>query len=275
MTNAPDNSAAIKYPADGAFRGYFYVFREDVLRGSHVPTGVWKKVDYLRLKDFALHLLNPSPGKVILDVGCNVGAIMVYCGLQGATVYGQDLDADSVLAANEAMERFGLCGEAQCGDAVQLLFSDNQFDAVISNEFLEHITDDVKVRVLREILRVLKPGGVVVIKSPNLSYLKLSLLYKRMRRLLRFRGPLKIVIPLAPGTNNPQHIGLTTRWRLTRCLAEAGFFNYQFFYAPLRRFGLSSFVEVLSTEIPVLRDCLCEDLFCRAFKPLILSHFPD
>ena len=98
---------------------------------------------------------------------------------------------------------------------------------------------------------------------------------KRMRALRRLRNPLKIVIPHTPGTDDPQHIGLTTRWRFTRLLSEAGFLHYEFLYAPLRRFGLSGFIDVLSTEIPVVRDFLCEDLFCRAFKPITLSHFPD
>lgn len=200
---------------------------------------------------------------------------MVYCGLQGARVYGQDHNADEVSAANEALKRFGIEGEARCGDAVELMFPSNHFDAVISSDFLEHITEAVKVTVLREIRRVPKPEGTLVIKTPNLSYLKLSLFYKRMRAIARLRNPLKILIPHTPGTDDPQHIGLTTRRRLTRSLTEAGFINYQFFYAPLRRLGLSNFVEILSTEIPGVRDLICEDVFCKTFKPIALSHFPD
>ena len=70
-------------------------------------------------------------------------------------------------------------------------------------------------------------------------------------------------------------MGLTTRWELSDCLGQAGFLNYRFFYAPLRRFGRSPVVEILSTEIPLTRDVLCEDVFCVALKPIALSHFPD
>jgi SAM-dependent methyltransferase len=150
-----------------------------------------------------------------------------------------------------------------------------QFDAVISSDFMEHITDEIKVKVLREIMRVLKAGAPLVIKTPNLSYLRLAVLYKRMHAIVRFQNPLKIVIPHAPGTDDPQHVGLTTRWRLIPILIETGFLNYQFFYAPLRRFGQSRIMEILSSEIPVLRDILCEDVFCKAYKPITLSHFPD
>jgi hypothetical protein len=83
------------------------------------------------------------------------------------------------------------------------------------------------------------------------------------------------VIPHTPGTEDPQHIGLTTRWELTRLLQAAGFLNYQFFTPPLRRFGYSPLMETLSSEIPVLRDWLSEDVVCVALKPISLAHFPD
>lgn len=266
----------VEYPEDGWFRGYFYVLPEaDVRGGSREAVGVWKDIDFLRLRDRALHAIDPQPGKVILDVGCADGASMVYCGLQGATVYGQDLSAKDVAAANKVLKRYGIAGEARCGDAAELAFPTNHFDGVISSDFFEHITDDIKVKVLREILRVLKPGAPLVIKTPNLAYLKLSLYYKRLRAVARLRNPFKIVIPQTPGTDNPEHVGLTTRWRLTRNLTEAGFLNYWFFYAPLRRFGQSSAIDILTSEVPVVRDVLCEDVFCKALKPITLSHFPD
>ena len=84
------DSPPVKFPEDGALRGYFYVVRADE-RGDQAPTGVRKDVDFLHLRDFALYLSDPGPGKRVLDVGCFTGAMMVYCGLQGAEVYGQDL----------------------------------------------------------------------------------------------------------------------------------------------------------------------------------------
>ena len=58
-------------------------------------------------------------------------------------------------------------------------------------------------------------------------------------------------------------------------LIAAGFSNYSTHYSPLRRFGPSKVIEVLSTEIPLVRDVLCEELYMVAYKPIILSHFPD
>jgi len=262
-------------PRDAWLGGYFKNDRVDV-RGPQASCDVWRKnIDYLRLKDFALHLLEPGPGKNVLDIGCAGGATMVYCGLQGATVYGQDLDPKGVEEANQNLVRFGIKGEAQCGDAAQLKFENNFFDLAISNDFFEHISDKVKVQVLRETLRVLKPGGRLVIMTPNLNYLKLSRCYKQFKAILRLKNPFRIVIPHTPGTDDPQHIGLTTRRRLSIKLTEAGFLNYQFSYAPFRRFGQGILMEMLSTEVVFIRDILCEDLFCVAYKPISLSHFPN
>jgi 2-polyprenyl-3-methyl-5-hydroxy-6-metoxy-1,4-benzoquinol methylase len=259
---------------DSWIRGYFETRPASDVHGP--KQGTWKNVDFLRLRDVALHLLDPKPGMSVLDLGCSNGATMVYCGLQGATVYGQDLDARNVAVANRFLHRFKLRGEARTGDAAQLEFPDATFDGVISSDFMEHITDETKVAVLKAAYRVLKPGGLLITKTPNLRYLKASLLFKRLQAVAHFENPLRYKIPHTPGaTPNPQQIGLTTRRAFTRCLHAAGFMNYQYFYAPLRRFGLSQLVEILSTEVPVVRDVLCEDLFCRAYKPIVLSHFPD
>lgn len=259
---------------DSWLRGYFVTGQGD-LRTLPTASGRWKNRDFLRLRDVGLHLLDPQPGKVILDVGCADGATMVYCGLQGATVHGQDLDPAHVRRANAFLARYGVAGEARVGDARKLDHPSNHFDGVISSDFVEHIDDATKVDVFREACRVLKPGGVLVTKTPNLSYLRASLFFKRVRAVTRLQNPMELVIPHTPGTEDPQHIGLSTRWSLTRCLVDAGFVNYRFHYAPLRRFGLNPLVEIGSTEIPVVRDVLCEELFCVAYKPIVLSHFPD
>jgi SAM-dependent methyltransferase len=261
---------------DDWLRGYFMVMPEaDVQGGSRVAAGKRKNYDFLRLKDVALHLVEPGPGKAILEIGCNTGATMIYCGLQGATVDGVDLDAQCVATANAQLRRYGVKGQAHVADATKLPFEKDRFDAVISNDFVEHITHEDKTRMFGECLRVLKPGGVLVTRTPNLGYLRVSLGYKRLRALAKFKNPMRIVIPHTPGTDDPQHIGLATRWDLSKALIDAGFVNHEFVYAPFRRFGHTPLMEVLSTEVPIVRDFLCEDLFNRAYKPIALSHFPD
>jgi 2-polyprenyl-3-methyl-5-hydroxy-6-metoxy-1,4-benzoquinol methylase len=231
-------------------------------------------VDFRRLKDLALILVDPRPGLRILEIGCGRGANAIPCALQGADVRGQDLDAASVARMNQHFAHFGLPGEARAGDATVLQFEANSFDVVLSSDFHEHLTGRQQQAVLAEAHRVLRPGGKLVLKTPNLAYLRTSLWVKRLRAVLQFKSPRGFVIPHTPGTRDPQHVGLTTRWRLTPQLIAAGFLNYEFKYAPLRRFGPSPTVELMSTEIPVIRDICCEDLFVVAYKPITLTHFP-
>ncbi|HLE56816.1 MAG TPA: class I SAM-dependent methyltransferase, partial [Rhodothermia bacterium] len=131
-----------------------------------------KNVDFLRLKDFALHLLQPRPGMTILDLGCATGTQMIYCALQGATVYGQDLDEARVQQAREKLGRLGLSGHAAVGDAAHTTLTDGMFDAVLSSDFHEHLSFHDQIAVLRECRRVLKPGGRLILKTPNLIYLR-------------------------------------------------------------------------------------------------------
>lgn len=270
-----DDSGEID-PALAWLGGYFHTSNDDAPSATErLKEAPFKNVDFLRLRDVPLHAVEAYEGRKILDVGCSNGATMVYMGLQGAQVFGQDLDAREVDRANAMLKRFNLQGEAKVGDAKRLAFDDNTFDAVISSDFMEHITNDEKVAVLKESLRVLKPGGRLVTKTPNRNYLNLSLWYKRARAITRFENPMRYVIPHTPGTPDPEHIGLATRTEFTQCLIAAGVLNYSFVYVPLRRFGASPMIELLSTEVPLIRDYLCEDLFCVAYKPIAYSHFPE
>lgn len=268
--------ATSEAPHDWGLNGYFFVVPDfDTLGTERQRDRVWKNTDFLRLKDRALMLLGAIAGKRVLDLGCSEGATMVYCGLQGAEVHGIDLNPTVVATANARLRRFGISGEARVADATAMPYDAGYFDAAISNDFFEHVHVEDKVAALRDVRRVLKPGAPIVIKTPNLRYLQLSLWYKRARALARLRNPFRVVIPMTPGHDDPQHIGLTTRWELTDCLVRAGFGNYEFVYAPLRRFGTRPVVELLSTEVPIARDFLCEDIFVRAYCSIIETQFPD
>jgi hypothetical protein len=82
--------------------------------------------------------------------------------------------------------------------------------------------------------RVLKPGGRVIIKTPNLDYLRLTITLHRLMRLLRFKSP---NIHIAHTRNNPdnEHFGLTTYRELDRVFAAQHFLESRVIYLPFRR----------------------------------------
>jgi SAM-dependent methyltransferase len=108
----------------------------------------------------------------VLDLGCGGGRHAFEAFRRGGSVVALDADAgelDQVACMLEAMReageaRPGADARAVRGDATALPFADGAFDRVIAAEVLEHIPDDQ--RALREIARVLRPGGLAAVTVP-------------------------------------------------------------------------------------------------------------
>ncbi len=109
-------------------------------------------------------------GMNLLDCGCGPGTITV--GLAQAVspgnVTGIDLEESQLELARENAAKLGLTNvKFESGSGYQLPDQDNLFDAVFSHAMLEHMHDPLAV--LKEIHRVLKPGGLVGIRSVDLA----------------------------------------------------------------------------------------------------------
>jgi ubiquinone/menaquinone biosynthesis C-methylase UbiE len=103
-------------------------------------------------------------GKKVLDVASGEGYGSALMGSVAAAVTGVDVSNDAVAHASAAYaERKNL--EFRQGSCAKLPFNDATFDAVVSFETIEHITEQNEF--LDEIKRVLKPAGVVIMSSPN------------------------------------------------------------------------------------------------------------
>ncbi|MDD5512133.1 MAG: class I SAM-dependent methyltransferase [Candidatus Omnitrophica bacterium] len=263
-----------RYPERGWLKGYFYVSNEDILGQDQKNTQAYRDLSALRHKDLVLHLLDIEKGDKLIDVGCEVGAIMVYCGLLGAEVSGIDLCVESVEQANKYMKEFSINGKAIAGDARNLPFPDNYFDKAVSSDFFEHLNYDDKIISLKELMRVIKPSGKLLIKTPNLTYLRTARLIKQLNRTLKLKNPFKVIIPHTHGEAH-QHIGLSSRKKLIAAIKAAGFINFRCHFSLNSKvervdFGLA---ELLS-EIPLIRDLVTEELIIEVYKPVIISLFP-
>ena len=99
----------------------------------------------------------------ILDVGCGAGFLSNALGGQGFEVTGLDLSEDSLEVARKH-DHTKKINYVQ-GDAAHLPFVENSFDAVTAMDFLEHVEDPA--RLVREVSRVLKPGGLFLYHTFN------------------------------------------------------------------------------------------------------------
>jgi SAM-dependent methyltransferase len=105
-----------------------------------------------------------SPTAKILDVGCNTGVLVGKLQERGIDAYGTDLSEEAIAYGKErgTKKLFVATGESQP-------FADATFDAVMALDVIEHIDDDCGA--LKEMRRVLKPGGILIIKVPAFKFL--------------------------------------------------------------------------------------------------------
>jgi len=105
--------------------------------------------------------LEPVAGERILDVGCGTGIFSLELARLGVAVTGIDISEAMMDVARRKTEDAGANIEFIKADAMQLPFTANSFDKIVSVSALE-FTPDLKA-VLEECYRVLKPGGRLVI----------------------------------------------------------------------------------------------------------------
>ena len=119
---------------------------------------VLKQAKYRRV----LELLENPQGKTSLDIGADNGVISYLLRQRGGRWYSADLDAATVAAIRDLVHQdvYQLTGGAAP-------FPDHTFDQIVIVDFLEHIPDDAGF--VRELQRILKPGGVLIVNVPHLK----------------------------------------------------------------------------------------------------------
>jgi SAM-dependent methyltransferase len=120
-----------------------------------------------------LKRLGLLPGQRLLDIGCGSGRHTCEAyRLQGVVAVGADLNIADLKQARERLEFHDRLGEHGGGcwylstaDVRRLPFPDAHFHAVICSEVMEHIPEHH--RAADELVRVLKPGGHLVVSVPR------------------------------------------------------------------------------------------------------------
>jgi ubiquinone biosynthesis O-methyltransferase len=108
-----------------------------------------------------LELVGDVDGRRVLDVGCGDGELALELGRRGATVAGIDASAAMISAAQARAKRENGDASFQVATAERLPYPDGQFDAVTAIAILCFVGNAAPV--FREIARVLRPGGRLVI----------------------------------------------------------------------------------------------------------------
>jgi ubiquinone/menaquinone biosynthesis C-methylase UbiE len=133
-------------------------------------------------------------GLRVLEIGCGLGTDGAQFARAGADYTGVDLTEAAVSLARRNFELQNLAGEFRTADAENLDFADATFDLVYSHGVLHHTPDTA--RAIKEIHRVLKPGGravVMLYHRDSYNYrVNISVLRRAGARLLHNEAGLRL-----------------------------------------------------------------------------------
>jgi ubiquinone/menaquinone biosynthesis C-methylase UbiE len=119
-----------------------------------------------RLRLLTLDQAQLKPGESILDVGCGTGGVTIPAKKrvgQNGSAAGIDPAPEMIAVARRKAERAGIEINFRVGVIESLPFRDETFDVVTSSLMMHHLTEELRVKGLAEIRRVLKPGGRILI----------------------------------------------------------------------------------------------------------------
>ena len=149
----------------------------------------------------------PAGGR-LLDVGCGKGDLLIRMLQRGWNAEGLEVDAAAVAFARGKQ---GLT--VHQGELESHRFPEHSFDAITMNHVIEHVHDPVSL--LRECLRVLKPGGKLALATPNIRCFGHKMFGRNWSHL-----------------QSPSHLHLFTKAGLAECASRAGFRSVHTFCAP-------------------------------------------
>lgn len=106
-----------------------------------------------------------ASGRTVLDAGCGTGPLAVELARRGADVTALDIGLRWLSLARSRAASAGVSVSSCCAGVHHLPLADAQFDAVLAESLLEVVPD--QARALRELHRVLRPGGAIGLSTPN------------------------------------------------------------------------------------------------------------
>jgi SAM-dependent methyltransferase len=142
--------------------------------------------------EYSFHLLGDVRGLTVLDYGCGSGEDAVLLCARGASVIAFDISPELIEIARKRAAANGVVADFRVASAYETGLPDNSVDVVFAHAILHHL--DIQA-ARREVMRVLKPGGILIVQEPVrdsrfLSFVRPLIPY-RHQHISEFEAPLK------------------------------------------------------------------------------------
>lgn len=186
-------------------------FQKNLYRDPN-PTRRWLHNSRREWVISAIDRHTPAGNERVLEVGVGCGVFTRHLSQRGFRVFAIDINQDFLDAVKK------LPGVIiSCHDATEGLLL-NGFQVAVCSEVIEHVHRDRSLRLLKEIYGSLKPGGVLILTTPQ-AYSTMEL----AARCLRIRPILALARRIYGTVDELGHINLLTHRGLKRQIANAGF----------------------------------------------------
>jgi len=163
----PDSPQIASAEADQAFRTLVKSYQ---LNPDNPWIGGYVDFEWQHSRYLFEALENGVTNRKVLEFGCNVGASAIVLALLNAKVTALEIDPQWLDLARANARRYGMENAIdfiQVTDSRLLPFADGEFELITCNSVLEYVNHQQLAEVLRELDRVLKPGGIIMITGTS------------------------------------------------------------------------------------------------------------
>lgn len=175
-------------------------------------------------------------GRTVLDYGCGIGGLSLFCARRGATAIGVDRSEAAILTAKYQAAKAGL-GD-RCHFEVSPDMGSGSYDFILAKDVIEHVHDDDQW--LAGVAAALKPNGVFIFSTHNdrcLNYLFEGTYHRWWRGDKTWMGW------------DPTHVRFYNAWTLCRLLKRHGFVVQQWASMWIIPYNILSWFTLLKVDV--------------------------
>jgi len=179
------------------------------VKNGHPIQRYWHK----KRVEAALRAVEAHSEYRVLDIGCGSGLLSFAFAMRTNHLFGIDVSKNATLFCRNfgIRQKRSNCDFGLIGNDGKLPLKDSCVDIVLFAEVIEHLTFDVSKEILKEIIRVLRPNGILYLTTPNYASI-----WPLVEKALDFSGKV-------PRLEDQQHIQKFTPKSLVRLFNITGF----------------------------------------------------